>query len=230
MHRTCCIAFLILAGFFIGGPARMDAAVLPSARMSAPSLSGIVPNKIDAGGPNDLTLTAKGSNFAPTSTVYWTMGATSTALATVYISANALQATAPAALLAVPGTAYVTVNTPGASTTKSRIFTLLVTTLKVTGAQLSRDPITGEITAMISIQNEGYLTAPIVAITASTLGLVDTDEFLPISPGDIPAGATATTILTYPGFAGAKGTKVSLSLTGTFTGGSFSGLLHVKLP
>jgi hypothetical protein len=158
------------------------------------------------------------------------MGSTTTALATNYISPYALQADVPAALLAAPGIATVRVTTPGAGTSKAKSFTLLVTTLKVADAKLSRNPSTGEITALISLQNEGYLTAPIVAVTASTLGLAATDTFLPISPGDIPAGATMTTLLTYPGFAGGTGTKTKLSLAGTFTGGKFSGALTVKLP
>jgi len=256
MHRTCFLAMLLLAGLFIGRPACADlpghelpACGAPSplffgqpscrrksqsvsvlAQTSAPILSGISPTKIDAGGPNDLTLTAKGSNFSATSVVQWTMGSNTTALTTTYVSAYELQADVPAVLLATPGIAHVTVTTPGAGTSKYKSFTLLVTTLKVAGAKLSRDPSTGEITALVSLWNEGYLTAPNVAITASTLGLAATDTFLPISPGDIPAGATVTTLLTYPGFAGGTGTKTKLSLTGTFTGGSFSGSLTVKLP
>ena len=83
-----------------------------------PTISGLSPNSAAAGGPA-FTLTINGTNFVSDATAKW--GAT--ALATTFVNAGQLSATVPAALIAVPGTASVTVTTTG-GTSAGATFTI----------------------------------------------------------------------------------------------------------
>jgi Putative Ig domain/IPT/TIG domain len=73
---------------------------------TAPTISSLNPNCTAAGGPQ-FTLTVNGNNFVSTSTVNWN----GSPLATTFVSSTRLTATVPAALIATPGTASVTVGT-----------------------------------------------------------------------------------------------------------------------
>ena len=73
----------------------------------APTLTSLSPAAIPAGRPG-FTLTATGTNFVPTSVIHF--GAT--AVATIFVSSTTLTAMVPAALIAVPGTRIVTVESP----------------------------------------------------------------------------------------------------------------------
>jgi sugar lactone lactonase YvrE len=79
--------------------------VLPGAL----GITSLVPSRTMAGGPA-FTLTVNGSSFGATSVVRWN-GA---GLSTTFVSSSQLQAAVPASLIATPGTAQVTVFTPGA--------------------------------------------------------------------------------------------------------------------
>lgn len=104
-----------------------------------PALSGVTPSALTIGGP-DTTITVTGSGFVQGATVQWkasdsgatgqsadgrTIFATST-LSTTYVSATSLTATVPAALLAIPGSATVTVVNPppGGGTSTGVVVTL----------------------------------------------------------------------------------------------------------
>lgn len=191
----------------------------------APILKSLSPASVNAGGPAFI-LTVKGSNFLNGSTVNWN----GSALTTTYVSSTQLKAAVPASLIAGPGTAHITVATPGAATSAAKSFTILATTLKMVSATLSRNSTTGVITANLSLKNMGYLTASNVRITKATLGAANTGSALPVSVGSIAAGASGSAGLSFPGSAGAAGTVVSLKVSGTFTGGTFSGSLKVTLP
>ena len=192
---------------------------------SAPVLTSISPASANAGGPA-FTLTVKGSSFVNGATVDWN----GTALTTTFVSSTQMKATVPAADIAGAGTAHVTVVNPGGGTSASKTFTILVTTLKLVSATLTRNSTTGVYTATVSLKNIGFLTAPTVKITKSSLGAANTSTTLPVTVGNIAAGATATASLTYPSSAGSPGTVVTLKVSGTFTGGTLSGSLKVTLP
>ncbi|HZT43652.1 MAG TPA: choice-of-anchor tandem repeat GloVer-containing protein [Chthonomonadaceae bacterium] len=196
-----------------------------------PILTGISPTSANAGGPA-FTLTAKGSAFTTSSTVNWKMGTNTTALTTTYVSATQLKAAVPAALIANAGKAAITVVTPapGGGTSAAKTFTVLVTTVKLASATLSRDSSTGVITANITLKNVGYNAASNTNITKATLGAASTTTTLPASVGSIAAGSTGTASLTFPGSAGTSGQVVTLKVSGAFTGGKFSGSLKVTLP
>lgn len=190
-----------------------------------PSLQSLSLSSCNAGSPAFI-LTVKGAFFQPFSTVNWN----GKPLTTSYVSGTELQATVPASLIASPGKATVTVVTgAGGGTSGKKTFTVLLTTLKLHSANLTRNS-DGSYTAKLTIDNLGYETAPNVSVTSSTLGVASTSTALPISVGSIGGGAGGSVPLTYPASAGASGTKVTLKVSGTFTGGKFSGSLKVTLP
>ncbi|MGA3325336.1 MAG: FG-GAP-like repeat-containing protein [Terriglobia bacterium] len=70
----------------------------------------LVPTSVAPGGAG-FTLTVAGTGFASGATVHWN----GVALATSYVSSEELKATVPAASIALPGTAWVTVFNPGST-------------------------------------------------------------------------------------------------------------------
>ena len=86
-----------------------------------PTLTSISPTGITAGAAG-FTLTANGTNFLNTSSIKWN----GTALTTTYVSAAQLTAPITAAMVAIAGTASVTVfnPTPGGGTSGSVTFTI----------------------------------------------------------------------------------------------------------
>jgi len=106
---------------------------------------------------------------------------------------------------------------------------ILLITIKLVSASLSKNS-NGTCTANLSIKNIGYNTAPCVQITKSSLGTANTSATLPMTIGNLAAGATANASLTNPSSAGTSGTVVTLKVSGKFAGGTFSGSLRVTLP
>lgn len=192
-----------------------------------PTLSSISPTSVAAGG-SGFTLTVTGKCFLFRSVVNWN----GSPLTTSYVSSTRLKATVPAALTASPGTASVTVSTPGpgGGTSAAKTITIVGAKLKLTGASLSRDPVTGNITVMVTITNAGGTTANNVNITMSKLGAAATATPLPVNLGAIGPGGSASASLVYPGTAGPPGASVKLVVSGLFTGGKFSGTRTVTLP
>src|SRR5579884_137355 len=190
---------------------------------TVPVLNGISPTSANAGGPA-FTLSVKGSGFASNSTVDWN----GSPLATTYVSAALLKASVPASLIANAGKALVTVTTPHTGTSSSKPFKILLTTLKLSKASLSRDG-SGNIQATLTLSNIGYNSATNVSITKATLNGVSATN-LPASGGSIAAGSNGAASLAFPGSAGTTGQVVSLKVSGKFTGGMFSGSLKVTLP
>jgi hypothetical protein len=93
-----------------------------------PTLTSITPNQATAGSSN-LSLILVGANFIPGSNgsiANWTVGATTTALATTFVSATKLTAIVPANLLSAAGTAGVSVTNPapGGGSSASLPFTI----------------------------------------------------------------------------------------------------------
>jgi len=205
---------------YLGDTTGLDVSITYAA---IPVLNGLSPTSANAGGPA-FTLSVKGSGFASNSTVDWN----GSPLSTTYVSAALLKASVPAALIANAGKALVTVTTPHTGTSASKPFKILLTTLKLTKASLSRDG-SGNIQATLTLSNIGYNSATNVSITKATLNGVAATN-LPASGGSIAAASNGTASLTFPGSAGTSGQVVSLKVSGKFTGGTFSGALKVTLP
>ena len=73
----------------------------------APSISSLSPTSINAGQPG-FTLTVNGSGFAPQSLIYWN----GSAISTIFLTGNQLQATIPSSFISTPGSSLIEVQTP----------------------------------------------------------------------------------------------------------------------
>jgi hypothetical protein len=163
---------------------------------------------------------------------------------------NQLNASAPANGTIAYSPAAGTVLLPGANQTLSAIFTpndpadyntvTATTTITVTAKTiqgvdiiltrtLTRDG-SGDIVVNISLANAGNVDAQNVTLTTAKIGSTSGAP-LPISVGTIPAGNVAVVgAVTIPGSAGPSGALVTLTLGGTYTGGSFIAGGRVYLP
>jgi uncharacterized repeat protein (TIGR03803 family) len=193
-----------------------------------PILTGLSVSETNAAGPA-FNFTLQGSLFTENSTVLWTEAGVTTALTTTYLATTKLKAAVPASLISKVGTATITVTNSGGSVSNPETFTVLLTTLKLFAAELLKTG-SGNYTARISLSNAGYFSAPSVTITQATLGAATPSTTLPVSVGSITNGKAGSASLSFPSSAGSSGTKVTLSVAGTFTGGTFAGSLNVKLP
>jgi len=95
---------------------------------------------------------------------------------------------------------------------------------------LSRDPNTGNIVVLVSLANAGGSTAPSVQLTIAKIGTNLPITVLPVSAGDIASGTLAQVTLQFPGSIGTTGTNTTLTLDGTYTGGTYAGTVRIQLP
>src|SRR5579884_1403902 len=194
----------------------------------APVLASISPTSVLAGGPG-FTLTLNGSSFLNTSYALWTENKKTTVLTTSFVSSTQLSASVPASLIASAGSAKVVVSTPGAGTSSSKTIKILQTALSLSVTSLVKNS-DGSYTATISLNNIGYLAANNTQITSAKLGLATTSTPLPVSVGNIPAGSSGSASLSFPAAAGASGKTVTLKVVSSFTGGTSTNSIKVKLP
>jgi hypothetical protein len=87
----------------------------------------------------------------------------------------------------------------------------------------------GNVVVQLTIANTGGAAAANVTLTGVKLG-ADSGTPLPQSLGTIAPGGTAETTVTVPGSVGSSGAASSLTVTGTYTGGSFNSGARVTLP
>ncbi len=81
----------------------------------------------------------------------------------------------------------------------------------------------------VTVANTGSAAATNVVLTAVKVGGVAATG-APVTVGTIAAGATAMVHVTEPGTIGAAGAASSVSIEGTYAGGSFGGSQRVALP
>lgn len=136
-----------------------------------------------------------------------------------------------------PATALFTVNAwfsgNGGSTTGVSVLPLsvivappvsLTTTSSVSGTSATGYSLS------ITVTNTGGSPATNVTLTSATLGSA-TGSLLPQTGGTIAAGGTHTFTVSVPGSAGLDGAGVAERVSGTYTGGTFSGNIRsVTLP
>ena len=91
-------------------------------------MSGLSPASAAAGGPQ-FTLTVSGNGFVSGTAVLWNQ----TALTTVFAGATTLQAVVPAGLIAQPGTASVSAQSPSGAVSNSLPFQVTATPLQISG-------------------------------------------------------------------------------------------------
>jgi hypothetical protein len=95
---------------------------------------------------------------------------------------------------------------------------------------LSRDSGTNEIVAIVTIANTGGTAAANVTLTIAKVGATGTSTALPQSLGTLAAGGAVLTAVRFPGSAGLPGTASTITLGGTYTGGSFNSTARITLP
>lgn len=87
----------------------------------------------------------------------------------------------------------------------------------------------GSYQATVTITNTGTGTAQNVVLTGLTIGTTKGTP-VPYSLGSIAPNASAIATLSIPAIAGAPGSHVVMSITGTYTGGAFGGSVRTTLP
>jgi hypothetical protein len=87
----------------------------------------------------------------------------------------------------------------------------------------------GSLQALVTIQNVGNGAAANASLTGFTVGSA-TGTPLPLSLGSIAAGASVTGTFSVPASAGASGAAVGGKIVGSYTGGTFSGSVRLRLP
>ena len=95
---------------------------------------------------------------------------------------------------------------------------------------LSRDANTGEIVVVATITNTGSTGAGNVKLTVARIGSTATTTALPQSLGAIGAGSFAQVTVRFPGSTSSAGTATTVTLGGTYGGGSFASTARVTLP
>ena len=104
------ILFLIALTVACGYSAKAS----PPVAGSVPAISQLSPNSASAGGPGFI-MTVNGSNFGSKAVVNWNGAAQSSN--TTVINSKQLSVNIPAAMIATPGTAKITVTNPGTTGT-----------------------------------------------------------------------------------------------------------------
>ena len=89
--------------------------------------------------------------------------------------------------------------------------------------------VNGQVVATLTIANNGGAAAQNVSLTSAKIGTVSGTP-LPQNLGAIAAGASVQAIVNFPGTVGAAGAASSLSISGTYTGGTFSSSARITLP
>jgi hypothetical protein len=94
---------------------------------------------------------------------------------------------------------------------------------------LSRDSVTNDVVVNLTIMNTGGGTAGNVQLSGALLNTTATSTALP-NLGNIGPGASANTVVRFPGGGLTPGTAGVLRLNGSYTGGSFASSSRVAIP
>jgi hypothetical protein len=89
--------------------------------------------------------------------------------------------------------------------------------------------VAGQVVVTLTIANNGGTAAQNVTLTAAKIGTTSGAP-LPQSLGTIAAGASAQAVVNFPGTVGAPGAAGSLTVSGTYTGGTFGSSARITLP
>jgi hypothetical protein len=95
---------------------------------------------------------------------------------------------------------------------------------------LTRDSKTNNVVIAATIANIGGAAAANVQITSAKIGTTNASTALPLSIGVINSGNFSQASISFPGSAGAPGTATTVTIAGTYTGGSFTSTARVNLP
>jgi len=98
----------------------------------------------------------------------------------------------------------------------------------VASQTLSRDS-QNRAVANVTLANTGGVTAQNVVVTVGKIGTTSASG-LPMAKVNIPAGSSVPISLVFPASVGAKGANTTLTLGGSYTGGSFNFASRITLP
>ena len=154
------VAALTFGGLTSGGGATIT---ITQAGLVSLSLSSLSPNSATAGGPA-FTLTANGSGFLSGSSILWS----GSPLSTSYISGNQLSASVSAALIASQGSAAVTVQNPGGTTSNALTFTINAPTPSLSSLSPS-SATAGSPAFTLTVNGSGFLSGSTVLWNGSAL-------------------------------------------------------------
>src|SRR5439155_20337915 len=120
-----------------------------------PGLTPLTPSSATAGGA-DFTLTVTGTNFVVASQVQWN----GVARTTTFVSGTQLTAAIPAADLATPGTASVTVftPTPGGGTSSAQTFTIAANPVPVVSGLAPASATAGGAAFTLPVTGSSFVT------------------------------------------------------------------------
>jgi subtilase family serine protease len=169
--------------------------------------------------PVNLTLNLTSSNPAVT------------VPATVVVPAGQTSATFPITTRAVAANVTATVTVTEGAVTKAATLHVQVggpifTLSNVNGIKNAN----GTYTGLAVLTNTSASTVSDVVLTASQLGPAATSTLVPLTIGTMAPNASVSGSFTYPASAGKSGTKVTLTLNGTYTGGTWTISIPVTLP
>ena len=90
--------------------------------------------------------------------------------------------------------------------------------------------VASQIVVVVTIANTGATAASNVQLTTAKIGTTSTTTTLPQALGTIAGGAIAQVTVSFPGTVGASGAATTMTLSGTYTGSSFSSAGRITLP
>ncbi len=126
--------------------------------------------------------------------------------------------------------AHVSILNPSTGSISNKLaFTITVTRITPTFGMSSRDA-NGNYFQSVTLANTGYATASNLKVTLGQLGNAVTSTALPINLGPLAPGQSLGVTLEFPPSAGTPGSTVSLHVSGTYTGGTWSKASTVTLP
>ena len=161
-----------------------SAALLFTVTNPAPTLASLSPATIPAGRPG-FTLTATGTNFVPSSVVRF--GATG--LATTFVSSTSLTATVLAALVAIPGTQIVTVQSPAPGGGISSGLPFVVEDLSSISGLDPSTACAGDVSFLLSVTGSDFLAGSQISWDGvpQPTNLVDASTLTALIPGALLA-------------------------------------------
>ncbi len=178
--------------------------------LGAPAVTLVTPASVNAPSPN-LNIAVRGNGFTQNAIVNFN----GQALTTQFVSSKALKATIPAALLATPRYSEVTVSQNRHDSNAYFFNVAAAAKLSMQVGTPSRDT-NGNVIVPITLLNSGSHAAQSLSITAAKLKSAPTATAVPISFGDLPAGAKGSTSLTFPKSVGHSGSSATLQVSGTY--------------
>ncbi len=151
------------------------------------------------------------------------------------LTSGTCSATGSTVTLTAGGTCTIQATQPGnvnfnAATPVNQSFVVTTVPQLVVTKSMSRN---GIISVVVTITNTGSADGTNVQLTVAKIGSTATTTTLPatVGTGTISAlGGSAQTTVSFPGSVGASGAASTLTLGGTYTGGSFSSTARVTLP